>query len=111
MKTKFKIDDVVSIRQSKVKGVVIESTRYFKETNSVTGDFINEGHAILEDTLNQFQVPFELIGDTLIVDMPEGYYGKQFVPRRLQHYKAQNIAYTVDVPRFGYAVFMQDELA
>lgn len=111
MTKKFNIDDVVSIKKSKVQGVVVESTRYFKETNSLTGEFLNEGHAILEDSLNQFQVPYELTENILIVDMPEGYYGNQFIPRKMKYYKEQNIAYTVDVPKFGYAVFMQDELA
>lgn len=113
MKNKYKDNESVYIKKYKTNGIIVESSRYFKEINPLTNQFKEEGHAVIENTLNDFRTSYELIGDTLIVNMPEEYYGEDAGfsdPFKIQ-YKNQNIVYTVEVPNFGGAVFFENELS
>jgi hypothetical protein len=109
MKNKYKDNENVYIKKYKTNGRIIESSRYFKEVNSITDEFKEDGHAVIENTLADFRTPYKIIGDTLIVDMGKGCSALD-VPSKMK-YKAQDVVYTVDILNRGSVVFFENELS
>jgi len=113
MQNKFSKNEMVYVEKYKTNGTIIDSNRYFKEVDVVTNRFKNDGHAVIESTLNDFTTSYKLVNDTLIVNMPEGFYGTDdglCEPFEIK-YKAKDIVYTVDIPNHGSVVFFQKELS
>jgi hypothetical protein len=109
MKNKFKENDYVYIPKYKKNGTIVDVCRYFKEVNPITNEFENDGHAIMENTLIDFRIPYELDGDILTVDRGEGYLALN-IPSKMK-YKAQSILCTVEIPSFGSVVVFENELS
>jgi hypothetical protein len=108
---KFNKGDIVLFKKSKIEGIIVESNRYFKEIDKTTSEFKNDGHAIIEDTIKDIRLPHNLTDNTLVVYMPEGYYGS--VGHLDKHeiiYKAHSILYTVNIPKYGRIACFENEL-
>jgi len=108
---KYDISENVCVKLNGVEGKIIDSCRYFKEVNN-NNEFIKGGHGILESTLDDFKLPYRLIGDILSVDKSGDYcvLDKKFNVPMVMRYKIKDIAYIVEFLNNDQRLFLGDEL-
>ena len=113
MKPKYEVGNKVEARvkySGQVTGEIVEMTRVFAELwDGPESDFRPGGLHSLERDCPSNQVPWEINGDILKVEMPEMKMGGWTHSAETRYSRLCGYAYSIDSPELGYRVLVDEK--